>query len=313
MPLTRMRRIRVPHGLIHVLLLVVVVPLTSVAACETQDGAIHTRWVTVSREGPAEPPSTATSATPNASSKASASATPTPANFLARIPAFPPAPRAEPITLPAGPQAAWLSRIPTTQPVAFITIDDGWNKLPDGLALVKAAGIPVTLFLSVNAMRDDPGYFGKLQAAGAVIEAHTMTHTNLKGQSYGFQKQEICGSADYLGGLYGRRPRLMRPPFGEKDATTLRAASDCGMKAAIFWKETVNDGLVRYQEGNSIQRGDIILMHFRPAFVEDFLAAMRAIADAGLTPALLEDYIPGAELPAPSRVATFRNSEKGDR
>jgi hypothetical protein len=40
-------------------------------------------------------------------------------------------------------------------------------------------------------------------------------------------------------------------------------------------------------------------MHFRPAFVKDFLAALRAIRRAGLTPALLEDYIPGASDPAP--------------
>jgi hypothetical protein len=37
--------------------------------------------------------------------------------------------------------------------------------------------------------------------------------------------------------------------------------------------------------------GDIILMHFRPAFLRDVLAALRAIHAAGLTPALLEDYV----------------------
>jgi hypothetical protein len=32
-------------------------------------------------------------------------------------------------------------------------------------------------------------------------------------------------------------------------------------------------------------------MHFRPAFIDDFLAVLAAIAQSGLTPALLEDYI----------------------
>jgi len=32
-------------------------------------------------------------------------------------------------------------------------------------------------------------------------------------------------------------------------------------------------------------------MHFRPAFAKDVLAALTAIKQAGLTPALLEDYI----------------------
>jgi peptidoglycan/xylan/chitin deacetylase (PgdA/CDA1 family) len=102
----------------------------------------------------------------------------------------------------------------------------------------------------------------------------------------------VCGSADQLGGLYGRRPVLFRPPFGEKDNTTLQAVHDCGMKAAFFWKETVNGGALQYQAGHQVKPGDIILMHFRPQFIDDFLAALQAIHDAGLTPARLEDYIP---------------------
>ncbi|GAA4253088.1 hypothetical protein GCM10022255_052450 [Dactylosporangium darangshiense] len=91
--------------------------------------------------------------------------------------------------------------------------------------------------------------------------------------------------------MYGRRPVLFRPPFGEKDATTLKVVHDCGMKAAFFWKETTDKGIVRYQAGNTVKAGDIILMHFRPAFVDDFLAVLQAISQAGLTPARLEDYI----------------------
>jgi peptidoglycan/xylan/chitin deacetylase (PgdA/CDA1 family) len=219
-------------------------------------------------------------------------------NFLARIPQFPPAPPAEKITLPAGPNAAWLTHIPTTQKVAFLTIDDGWTKVPQAVDLVKAAHIPVTLFLTINAIRSDPGYFKQLQANGAVIEAHTITHTELKGKSADFQKREICGSADQLGNLYGRRPQLFRPPYGDQDQTTLQVTRECGMKAAFFWKETVDKGKVAFQVGHTVQPGDIILMHFRPAFIDDFLAALQAIHDAGLTPALLENYIPDADPPA---------------
>lgn len=214
-----------------------------------------------------------------------------PRNVLAHIPVFPPAPPPQAVTLPLGPSAPWLSNIPTTQRVAFLTIDDGWVKQPQAIPLVRAAHVPVTLFLTIDAIRNDPGYFKQLQAAGAVIEAHTITHPELKGQSYAFQRREVCGSADRLGALYGRRPVLFRPPFGDEDATTLRVVHDCSMRAAFFWKETVNNGVVRFQTGHRVQPGDIILMHFRRTFVADFLAALRAIHDAGLTPALLEDYV----------------------
>jgi peptidoglycan/xylan/chitin deacetylase (PgdA/CDA1 family) len=221
------------------------------------------------------------------------SPTPSPTgDYLARVPAFGPRPPAGHIQLPGGGgMTPWLSRIPTDQPVAFLTIDDGWIKRPEALPLLQKAGVPVTLFLTINAIRDNPGYFRQLRDAGAVIEAHTITHAKLAGQSYDFQKREACGSADQLAGFYGRRPLLFRPPFGEKDNTTLKVVHDCGMHAAFFWKETVDKGIVRYQSGNTIQRGDIILMHFRDRFVDDFIAALQAIKDAGLTPGLLEDYV----------------------
>jgi len=124
-----------------------------------------------------------------------------------------------------------------------------------------------------------------------VIEAHSLNHPSLPGHPYGFQRNQICGSADRLAQLYGRRPVLFRPPYGNKDQITLAAARDCGMKAVFFWKETVDNGVVHFQVGNTIQRGDIILMHFRTTFVRDVTAALIAIHNAGLTPALLENYI----------------------
>ena len=214
-----------------------------------------------------------------------------PASLRLRVPRFPPPPAAIPVTLPAAGTAAWFSRIPTTQKVAFITIDDGWSKDPLALKLFQAARVPITLFLEINAIKSDPGFFTPLQQAGAVIENHTISHPNLKGRSYAFQKHEICGGADRLAQYYGRRPSLFRPPGGTHDATTLRVVYDCGMKAAFFWKETTDHGKVFFQEGHAVRPGDIILMHFRPRFVDDFLAVLKAVNKAGLTPARLQDYI----------------------
>ncbi|WP_433213074.1 polysaccharide deacetylase family protein [Dactylosporangium sp. CS-047395] len=218
---------------------------------------------------------------------------PPPGNeFTGRLPKFGPPPTPARIGRPEGAGAPYYARIPTDQPVAFLTIDDGWIKRPEALELLRESGVKVTLFLTINAIRDNPDYFKPLRDAGADIQAHTLTHPNLKGKSYDFQKREICGSADQLAQLYGQRPTLFRPPFGDKDATTLKVAHDCGLTAGFFWKETVDKGIVRYQEGKSVQKGDIILMHFRDRFVDDFIAALQAISAAGLTPALLSDYMP---------------------
>jgi peptidoglycan/xylan/chitin deacetylase (PgdA/CDA1 family) len=213
---------------------------------------------------------------------------------LSDVPQFGRPPVPEPITLPPGDKVPFLSRVPVTQPVAFLTIDDGYLKPAEAPKLLAAARIPVTLFLTTDAIHDNVLFFDSLRLYGAVIEAHTITHPELSGRGEEFQHHQICDGADQLGRWYGRRPLLFRPPFGDKDGTTLRVAKGCGIKAAFMWKETVDKGIVRFQEGNRVQPGDIILMHFRPAFVKDFLAALRAIKKAGLTPALLESYVPGA-------------------
>lgn len=207
------------------------------------------------------------------------------------IPVFGPAPAPDTAPLPPGDLVPYLHRIDTRNKVAFITIDDGYVKHPEAAALLAAARVPVTLFLTTDAVRDDPDYIRPLIDAGAVVEAHTISHPMMPGMPYAAQKREICGSADQLARWYQRRPTLFRPPYGAQDDTTLRAARDCGMKAAFMWKETVDKGKVRYQEGKRVQPGDIILMHFRKSFVKDFLATLRAIRRAGLTPALLEDYV----------------------
>ncbi|MEV0717630.1 polysaccharide deacetylase family protein [Asanoa sp. NPDC050611] len=216
--------------------------------------------------------------------------------YLARVPQFPPAPVPR---LRAGATTErppfWL-RVPTDQKVAFITIDDGALARPaDVPAFIREAHIPVTMFLNSPAATEHTDYFKQIEAAGGVVENHTITHRSLRGLSHSTQHHEICGSADKLRQLFGKRPTLFRPPFGDHDDTTMAVARDCGAKAVYYWSATVNEGIVRYQTPTKLlQPGDILLMHFRPALMDDLLGALKAIRKAGLTPALLEDYVPGA-------------------
>ena len=72
----------------------------------------------------------------------------------------------------------------------------------------------------------------------------------------------------------------------------MRAAWSCGLKVGFHWRATVDKGFIYYQaQDKRLHPGDIVLMHFRPAFPDDFIAALEAIKAAGLTPALLEDYV----------------------
>lgn len=234
---------------------------------------------TVPTTASTEPPTTTTTTRPRSP-------------YADRIPEFPAPPAPQPMVLPEGP-APHLSRIETDQPVAFITIDDGYVRHPEALQLIRDSGVPVSLFLISSVAKEDPAWFAAIRdQANATIQAHTVTHARLRGLSATAQASEICGSAEQLEQMFGTRPTLFRAPGGLKDETTLQVAKDCGFKAVFFWKEAVNDGRVQFQQGTTINPGDVILMHFRQTFVEDYLAALQGIKDAGLTPARLEDYLP---------------------
>ncbi|NUS73065.1 MAG: polysaccharide deacetylase family protein [Corynebacteriales bacterium] len=213
--------------------------------------------------------------------------------YAAQIPPFRRAPLPERVVLPDdGVHAPLIKRVPTNHKVAFITIDDGNKRLPEAHELFRAPNTPASAFLVSKIAAEDPAYFERLKDDGMPIEAHSVNHIKLRGLSYEAQKAEICGSVDALEQMMGKRPTLFRPPYGEYDKTTLRAARDCGIKAVLYWTQSVTDGNVYYQTPEKkVLAGDIILLHFRDAIVGDILATLQAIYDSGLTPALLEDYL----------------------
>ncbi len=185
-----------------------------------------------------------------------------------------------------------LHRIPTTDPVVFITIDDGYTKDPAVVALLKSRQVPVTPFLAVTALGSDHEYFSTVQdATGQTVQDHSISHPFLSHYSYERQKHEICGAADQLGGWYGTRPWLFRPPYGDYSQTTRRAAKDCGMTAIVLWDVSLPHRVLRYAEGSRLRPGDIVLIHWRPGLAADLPVVLDAAAKQGLRVAALQDYL----------------------
>lgn len=184
-----------------------------------------------------------------------------------------------------------LTTIPTTHPVVFLGIDDGHAKLPFDLPLMQADHIKASLYLADSAIKENPAFFKSFITAGSLVENHTVTHPNLSRMTYAQQKQEICGEADIQQEQFGRRPILFRPPGGDYNQNTRRAAADCGMKAIVLWIAKANGGSMQYQVGASLRPGDIVLMHFRSEFAQDLQAFTTAEHAAGLHTVLLEDWL----------------------
>lgn len=185
-----------------------------------------------------------------------------------------------------------VRRIPTDRRYVFITIDDGAVRDSSALRLIRESGLSPTLFLTQKYVTGHDDYFRAIRdKTGADIQNHTLNHPNLLGKPYAVQRGEICGSADTLAKEFGRRPTLFRPPFGNVDETTRRAAADCGVKAIVLWTVAVNDGVVQFQAGDRLSPGDIVLMHFRKTFVEDYTAFVDQARRDDLTPVPLPDFL----------------------
>ncbi len=182
-------------------------------------------------------------------------------------------------------------RINTTQPVVFLTIDDGYIKEPEAIKFMKDHNIVASLFLNDSKVSDNYDYFRTLQSNGSVVENHTVNHPNLTKLSYTHQKKEICDNADRFATAFGSRPKLFRPPFGSFNENTRRAAAACGMTALVHWHAKANNGSMQYQQSDKLKPGDIVLMHFHKEFVADIQAFYNAAQKEGLKTVLLEDWI----------------------
>jgi peptidoglycan/xylan/chitin deacetylase (PgdA/CDA1 family) len=189
-------------------------------------------------------------------------------------------------------KAPIVRKIETDRRYVFITIDDGEIKDPNALELIKKSGAAPTLFLTQKFVAGHEDYFRAIRdQAGATIEDHTVNHPNLRGKPYEVQHKEICDNADSETREFGRRPSLFRPPYGNYDANTQKAAAACGMRVIVLWTAAVNDGVVQFQHGDHLNPGDIVLMHFRTTFVQDYTAFVERAKRDNLTPVPLADFL----------------------
>ncbi|OGL24804.1 hypothetical protein A2884_02450 [Candidatus Saccharibacteria bacterium RIFCSPHIGHO2_01_FULL_48_12] len=188
--------------------------------------------------------------------------------------------------------AAVVYNIPTSDPVVFLTIDDGVVQNPEAGEWLEFSRLPFTLFLDDHAIRNNYGYFKRLTDAGMNVQNHTVNHARLKKLSFDGQKAEICGASDIFANVFGQRPVLFRPPYGQFNDDTRRAVLDCGMRAIVMWRAVVEKGHLHYQFGKThLEAGDIVLMHFTKNFMADIEAFTAQANSDHLRIGRLEDWL----------------------
>ncbi|MGW3205863.1 polysaccharide deacetylase family protein [Streptomyces sp. NPDC001135] len=214
--------------------------------------------------------------------------------------ARPPRPAARPLALTPHTAGRALPRVmdhvPTRDRVVFLTYDDGADKDPRFVDMVRELRLPLSLFLTDSVAGPGYGHFARLHRLGAGIQNHTLDHRALAGLPYSGQRAEICGQQDRLVSRLGVHPRLFRPPYGSYDTTTLRAASDCGISTLVLWRAAMTPADLVYTHGaHHLRPGDIILIGpdetTGPDLRDRTARALRRVQQRGLTVGRLEDYL----------------------
>ncbi|MCW7940875.1 polysaccharide/chitin/xylan deacetylase [Streptomyces hygroscopicus] len=218
---------------------------------------------------------------------------------LTPLPAAPNPPADKPIKLSATGTVPVFAHIPTSQKVVFITIDDGQEKDPKFIEMMRDLKIPFTMFLMNDAIKSDYAYFKTLQAMGNHIQNHTLHHPAMNTVPLARQKEEVCGDQKVLTKQYGTAPLLFRPPYGAYNTNTKIAVGECGPRAIVWWRESMQITNMQYQQPDKkLRPGDIILAHFRgpmelkgATMTKMFGNLLKRIQEQGFAVARLEDYI----------------------
>jgi peptidoglycan/xylan/chitin deacetylase (PgdA/CDA1 family) len=212
----------------------------------------------------------------------------------------PPPPAVKPITLSAADPTVF-SHVPLTDKVVFVTIDDGIEKDPKFIQMVRDFQVPITISLADVLIRDDYAYFEKLYETGYVsMQNHTVDHPlDMPALSASQQLYEIAAQQEKLRKEYGVTPYIFRPPGGNYNETTIASTSQAGLKGLMLWKEAMQITDMQYQTSvHRLNPGDIILCHFRgPAqlsgesMVHMMIHLFRRIQAQGFTVADITKYV----------------------
>ena len=165
------------------------------------------------------------------------------------------------------PQTLYWHGDPRAKTIA-LTFDDGPNEpyTSEILKILKDNNVRATFFLLGKNVEAEPAAAREILAEGHVIGNHTYDHRNLVTRTNAQVRREILMGEKAIEGATGLKPTLFRPPYGEKDALTLRQTRSLGY-VMVEWSVSAEDwrrpgaSIIVKRVVHSARNGSIVLMH----------------------------------------------------
>lgn len=149
-----------------------------------------------------------------------------------------------------------------------LTFDDG----PDGkvtpkiLDILKQNNVKGNFFfLGENASRF-PSVVRRTYKEENLVLNHSYNHPDFKKENNDEIKNQILKTEDIIYKIIGKKPAILRPPYGDVDQLIVNSILETNNKIAIWsidtldWSQKEKDNIVRNVLDN-LRPGDIILMH----------------------------------------------------
>lgn len=237
----------------------------------------------------------------------------------------PPAPAVErssststpaPAASPAQPQVTYNS-VYVEGPYIALTFDDGPHATltPKLLDLLAAHRMKATFFVVGQNAADHPDILRRAVREGHEIASHSWSHPNLGKMSDEAVRRELQKTDDAIAAAIGKRPTLMRPPYGSITARQKRWIHDDFGYRIIIWDV---DPLDWKRPGPSVvcnrilketRPGSIILAHdIHPPTLEAMPATLDQLDRKGFKSVTVSDLLAMAKTPPPKAVAVPRAS-----
>lgn len=173
-----------------------------------------------------------------------------------------------------GLQQSWLNeelsvikRVPTTQKVVALTIDDGPHEqaTPELLATLRQKQAKVTLFILGKNAEKNLFLLAQAAAEGHELANHAYSHRFLNKISHSERLEEIEKTENLIMAV-APRPTLLRPPGGGYNDAIVTEARQKGYTTILWsidsrdWQGISEQQLVRNVMTN-IKPGSIVLLH----------------------------------------------------
>ncbi len=154
------------------------------------------------------------------------------------------------------------------QRAVCLTFDDG----PDGVFTPKVLdalekyGVHGSFFCIGQNVHRFPGVIRRIDRDGSLALSHTWDHADLSRLSDRAIRNEITRTGDEIAGVIGKRPAIMRPPYGAVNGRVIGDLQGANYKIVIWsidtldWSQKDKENIARNVLDN-VRPGEIILMH----------------------------------------------------